>query len=273
MSKGNMMKSQLILVLLIASLNTVNAHDYWISPTDFRPKVSQVVPIQLFVGDHFKGEIERELSEKMTIDFQLHNADGTKNILDPELFGKKPIGNPKFETPGTNILSVQRNWAVIKMEGPKFHQYLEHEGLSDIIEQRIAAGEQDRPATERYRRYLKSLVVVGGIDNEIWKTQLGHKLEIIPLSNPSKAILGEEIAFRVLLDGKPLRNVQLAALGKGDNKKTDKHARTNPKGEVAFTIEHSGIWMIRLVHLRRCSELEADWESFWSSLTFRVESE
>ena len=75
------MKSHLSLVLLLASLNTVNAHDYWISPTDFRPKVGQVVPIQLFVGDHFKGEIERELSEKMTIDFQLHNSDGIKSIL------------------------------------------------------------------------------------------------------------------------------------------------------------------------------------------------
>ena len=168
------MKSQLILVLLIASLNTVNAHDYWISPTDFRPKVGQVVPIQLFVGDHFKGEIERDLSEKMTVDFQLHSVAGTRDILDRALYGMKPIGKPQFNTSGTNILSLQRDWAMIEMEGPKFHQYLEHEGLAGIIKQRIDAGEADQPATERYRRYLKSLVVVGGQDNEIWKKQLGH---------------------------------------------------------------------------------------------------
>ena len=266
------MKSQLILVLLIASLNTVNAHDYWISPTDFRPKVGQVVPIQLFVGDHFKGEIERDLSEKMTVDFQLHSVAGTRDILDRALYGMKPIGKPQFNTPGTNILSLQRDWAMIEMEGPKFHQYLEHEGLAGIIKQRIDAGEADQPATERYRRYLKSLVVVGGQDNEIWKKQLGHKLEIIPLSNPSSARIGDKIDFRVILDGKPLSNVQLAALGKGDSKTTDRHTRTNSEGLGSFTIQHSGVWMVRLVHLRRCSEDEADWESFWSSLTFRVES-
>ena len=266
------MKSHLSLVLLLASLNTVNAHDYWISPTDFRPKVGQVVPIQLFVGDHFKGEIERDLSEKMTVDFQLHSVAGTRDILDRALYGMKPIGKPQFNTPGTNILSLQRDWAMIEMEGSKFHQYLEHEGLAGIIKQRIAAGEADQPATERYRRYLKSLVVVGGQDNEIWKKQLGHKLEIIPLSNPSSARIGDKIDFRVILDGKPLSNVQLAALGKGDSKTTDRHTRTNSEGLGSFTIQHSGVWMVRLVHLRRCSEDEADWESFWSSLTFRVES-
>ncbi len=268
-----MMKNILNIILLVTFINTASAHDYWISPTNFRPKTGQVVPVQLFVGDHFKGEIERGLSEKMTVDFKLDNASGTSDILDPALFGMKPIGKPKFDTAGTNILSLQRNWAMIEMEGPKFHQYLEHEGLSEIIEQRIAAGEQDQPATERYRRYLKSLVVVGGQDNEVWKKQLGHKLEIIPLSNPSNARSGDKIDFRVILDGKPLSNVQLAALGKGDSKTTDRHTRTNSEGLGSFTIQHSGVWMVRLVHLRRCSEDEADWESFWSSLTFRVESQ
>lgn len=267
------MKLHLSIILLIASLHTVNAHDYWISPTDFRPKVGQVVPIQLFVGDHFKGEIERELSEKMTVDFKLHSAAGTSDILDPELYGMKPIGKPQFDTTGTNILSLQRDWAMIEMEGPKFHQYLEHEGLAGIIKQRIAAGEADQPATERYRRYLKSLVVVGGQDNEIWKTKLGHKLEIIPLTNPSDSTIGDKLEFRVILDDKPLSNVQLAALGKSENQKTDRHARTNVEGKASFTIEHSGVWMVRLVHLRRCAGEEADWESFWSSLTFRVVSD
>jgi hypothetical protein len=36
-------------------------------------------------------------------------------------------------------------------------------------------------------------------------------------------------------------------------------------------IDHSGEWIVRLVHLRRCSEpKEADWESFWAALTFGV---
>lgn len=249
------------------------AHDYWIEPTDFRPHPGKVVPIKLFVGDHFKGEIERELSEEMTIDFLLSNSQGRHDILEPELYGKKPIGYPKFNTVGTNILAIQRDWAHIEMEGPKFHEYLKHEGLTHIIEARVKAGEQQQAATERYRRYLKSLIVVGDHDNDHWNTVLGHKLEIIPLSNPSACKPGDEVAFRVLLDKKPLKHVQLAALGKGNGRELDKHDRTDAHGEASFRLEMAGVWMIRLVHLRRCKEDVADWESFWSSLTFEVKAD
>ncbi|MEC9095290.1 MAG: DUF4198 domain-containing protein [Planctomycetota bacterium] len=266
------MKTIWTTILLSSFVTTAIAHDYWISPTNYRPMKGEAVPVQLFVGDHFKGEVERELSEKMTVDFHLYNSEGTADILDPALYGKKPIGKPKFDTTGTNILSIQRNWARIEMEGPKFHKYLEHEGLTDIIKQRNAAGEQDQSATERYRRYLKSLVVVGGQDNEVWKKRLGHKLEILPLSNPSTVPVGGKIGFQVILDDEPLSGVQLAALGKSGDKVLDSHTRTDAQGKAFFKLNQSGVWMVRLVHLRKCSDESADWESFWSSLTFRIDA-
>ena len=267
------MKALIYTIVLFFISHTSLAHDYWISPTEFRPNQGDVVPIKLFVGDHFQGQIERELSKEMTIDFELSNSKGRRDILDPDLYGKKPIGEPRFETVGTNILAIQRNWAHIEMEGPKFHDYLKHEGLTHIIDARVKAGEQQESATERYRRYLKSIVVVGDHEDEHWKTVLGHKLEIIPLSNPSCAKPGSTVAFRVLLDGKPLKQVQVAALGKANGRTVDKHGRTDTNGQVAFELEMAGFWMVRLVHLRRCEEDVADWESFWSSLTFEVKAD
>jgi uncharacterized GH25 family protein len=165
---------------------------------------------------------------------------------------------------------MQRNWAQIEMTGDKFHQYLEHEGLHHIITQRNKVGEADKSATERYRRYLKSLIVVGGKRTSTWKQPLGHKLEIMPLSDPTVAKQNDALQFRVLLDNNALANVQLSALGRHTNKVTDIHATTAENGVASFKIPHTGEWFVRLVYLQRCEQkdVDSDWESFWAGLTF-----
>lgn len=49
-------------------------------------------------------------------------------------------------------------------------------------------------------KFAKELIGASGHD------VLGHKLEIVPESNVMKTRVGEEIAFKILLDGKPLKS-------------------------------------------------------------------
>lgn len=259
-------------VILLCAQTSLNAHDYWMSPLKYHVEVGTEVPVRLFVGDHFNPEIERPLQEDMTVDFLLHRRSAKPvNLVDPTNYDKKPVAGLNLKHSGVHLLSMQRDWAVIEMTGPKFHQYLEHEGLAKVIEQRKKAGEAEQAATERYRRYLKSLLAVGGKTDDTWQKQLGHKLEIIPLSNPLVAKPGDKVAFKVLLDGKALTNVQTAAMGRDGEKVTDVHAKTNDKGVVTYQFGHSGEWVVRLVHLRKCKDKEGiDYESFWSAITFGI---
>lgn len=259
-------------IFFLCMQSTLYAHDYWMSPLKYHTDVGSKVAVRLFVGDHFDPEIERPLQEKMTVTFLLHRAE-TKplNLVDPKRFDAKPVANLSLPNAGVHLLSMQRDWAVIEMTGPKFHQYLEHEGLTQVIKQRVDSGEADKPAVERYRRYLKSLIAVGDNKDQTWKKQLGHKLEIIPQSNPLDAKPGDKVVFQVLLDGKPLANVQTAAMGRKGEQLTDVHAKTNQQGMVTYTLSHSGEWVVRLVHLRKCKDQEdIDYESFWSAITFGV---
>ena len=259
------------LFLIFVTSLSVNAHDYWIAPQNYQPQIGQSVAIKLFVGDHFSEDKERTLSQKMTVDFLLHNTTTSPtNLIVKEQFSKTPIAHLVANKPGTHVISMQRDWAQNEMEGEKFHQYLEHEGLHHIIAQRKKAGESDKPASERYRRYLKSLIVVGGKRTSTWNKQLGHKLEIIPLSDPTVAKPNDTVEFRVLLDNKVLPNVQLAALGRQAGEVTDIHTITGKNGVASLKLPHTGEWLVRLVYLRRCSQkdVEADWESFWAALTF-----
>jgi uncharacterized GH25 family protein len=250
---------------------TANSHDYWIAPQNYQPQVGQSLAIKLFVGDHFSEDTERPLQQKMTVDFLLHNGTtAPTNLIVEDQFSKKPVAQLVINKPGTHVISMQRNWAQIEMTGDKFHQYLEHEGLHHIITQRNKVGEADKSATERYRRYLKSLIVVGGKRTSTWKQPLGHKLEIMPLSDPTVAKQNDALQFRVLLDNNALANVQLSALGRHTNKVTDIHATTAENGVASFKIPHTGEWFVRLVYLQRCEQkdVDSDWESFWAGLTF-----
>jgi uncharacterized GH25 family protein len=263
------------LFLIFGTSLSVNAHDYWIAPQNYQPQVGQSVAIKLFVGDHFSEDTERPLQQKMTVDFLLHNeATAPRNLIVAEQFTKKPVAQFVINKPGTHVISMQRNWAQIEMTGDKFHQYLEHEGLHHIIAQRKKAGDADKSATERYRRYLKSLLVVGGKRTSTWHKPLGHKLEIIPLSDPTVAKQNDTLQFRVLLDNNALANVQLAALGRQADKVTDIHTTTGKNGVGSLKLPHTGEWLVRLVYLRRCAQkdVKADWESFWAGLTFWVGS-
>ena len=96
----------------------------------------------------------------------------------------KPFAQISPKRAGHHLLSLQRDWAHIELEAEKFNNYLEHEGLERILKLRREAGEDKSVGKERYRRYLKSLLKVGGQDDETWRRRMGHRLEIVPLSNP-----------------------------------------------------------------------------------------
>ncbi|MEO1978888.1 MAG: hypothetical protein ABGZ24_00045, partial [Fuerstiella sp.] len=55
-----------------------------------------------------------------------------------------------------------------------------------------------------------------------------------------------------------------------DDTKTQE-ARTGEDGQVKFTLDRSGLWLIRLVHMQRCNGVpDIEWESFWAAYSFQM---
>ena len=265
---------QRVLPLLLSTflVSPLVAHDYWLAPADYRPAVGQQVDVRMFVGHEFGDLKERSLQLSRTVRFRLLNSRGQSvNLLRSETDGQKPLVQLRLADPGTHLLSLQRDWSMIEMEAEKFHGYLEHEGLTDAIEQREQAGEADQTASERYRRYLKSLILADGVATDTWQQRLGHRLEIIPQSDPSAVKPGNTLPVQVLFESRPLANVQVMAMGRNGDDVTIHSQRTDAEGRAQFTLDHPGEWIVRLVYLRRCPRpKKADWESFWSAMTFEV---
>lgn len=99
----------------------------------------------------------------------------------------------------------------------------------------------------KYEKFCKTLVNVGKADNA-YKKVIGHKLEIVPVSNPAEAAVGKNLNFKVLLDGRPLVTEVWATFdGFTDNPNTYAYyTETDDNGIAKIKITQPGTWMVRV---------------------------
>ncbi len=249
----------------------VAAHDYWLQPHQYFLDPDETTPVRLFVGDHFSSESEKTFSAKKTTAFQLISKDLKTDLRPGATDGQKPVCRITPATSGGHLVAMQRDWSHIELKATKFNDYLQHEGLASIAELRRNAGEENTVGRERYRRYLKALIQVGEEHDETYKKKIGHRLEIQPQSNPFSLNTSDTLTVSVLFEGKPLRGVQVAAYNRHGNDTKTQEAKTDGGGHVRFRLNQSGLWLIRLVHMRRCNDVaDIDWESFWAAYSFQI---
>jgi uncharacterized GH25 family protein len=93
----------------------------------------------------------------------------------------------------------------------------------------------------------------------------------VPLSNPYAASVGATIAFRCLVDGKPLaRQLVIAGGEHGGKPITERSARSDSDGMVRFTLESAGKWYVKFIHMEPVARDSVDYESKWATLTFEL---
>lgn len=258
------------IVFIISFSATAFAHEYWFEPETFFPKQGEKIAVHLYVGDGLvKDREERPFKVEKTPLFKLFSVDKTSDLKSMMTEDAMPIYTFSADEAGNYLLAMERNWSYIKLEAKKFEDYLREDGIEFIIAERAKLGETNKEGSERYSRYLKSLLQVGDRQNDVYKKSLGMKLEIMPLENPYSKKVGDKVKFQILFDGKPLADRTVFA----DNRNsTTQKMKTDKNGKVTVKLDHSGLWLVRLVNMRRCPANcgEAVWESFWGAITFGV---
>ena len=185
-----------------------------------------------------------------------------------------------FETggPGTYLIGVSTAARVITLSAEDFTEYLVHDGITDLIDERARAGKTNDEATERYSKHVKALVQVGDARSGEWAHQLGYPVEFMPLSNPYELSRGDELQVRFLRAGQPVAN-QLVYANYEDHHGHDaagEHVesvttRTNADGVATIPLSGTGRWYVRTIHMvETTNEADVDYESNWATLTFQV---
>lgn len=174
-------------------------------------------------------------------------------------------------SPGTYVVGISTQPREIALKAADFNNYLEEDGLPDILAARKKNNELDKDARERYSKHVRAIFQVSDKRSDDYKKPLNYPVEIIPQQNPYFLKLGQTISVLCLLDGRPLVNqFVIAGLESKDGKLVSVNTRTDAKGIARFKLTSAGKWFVKMIHMTAISDPNLNYESKWATLTFEM---
>lgn len=251
--------------LVLAFTVTLSAHDMWIEPATFFPEKGEIVPIKLRLGQDLLGD-PLARSSSLINQFVVEDSAGRKPVIGHE--GANPAGIMRVAVPGVSVVGYYSNPSSVEETADVFNRYLKEEGLETIAMLRARRNETNNKVNEQFSRCAKSLLLTDSAGTSGDRI-LGFPLELVAERNPYTTRPSEDLPVRLTYMNKPLEGVLVVAMNK-QNPMEKISARTGADGKVKLRLQRpSGMWLIKAVHMVPApSGSNADWSSYWASLTF-----
>ncbi len=261
-----------------------SSHDLFLKMHHYVLEPHQAIEVFLFNGTFEKSE--NTISRDRIIEEKIVGPSFEFKPSSEHWYDKDNITYLSFTTggAGTYLAGISTRPRMIHLSAADFNKYLEHDGVTDVWEQRKSTEKIDRPADEQYAKHVKAIFQVGDQYTDHYQTVMGYPVEFVPLENPYSKKVGEELKIRLLEHGEPLSHVLVYAGHEheiGEHGDDHEHGieghehiedsfRTNSSGEVTVPIDHEGIWYIRTIHMVESEKEGIDYISNWATLTFEI---
>lgn len=259
-----------VLFALIAFVfaSAADAHDLWLIPPD-KADGKEPVTIHARVGMDFPKSVLAPDTERYPRKFVVRGDGKTANVKSA---GKKDHSAllEAEVAPGINVIAVATTPRILELEADRFNEYLVTDGMPHIFRLRVKEKTLNQPAKERYRKSPTALVRIGNGAAGEWNKPLDLPLQIVPLQNPFECKAGDTLRVRVYFQKESLQGANLGWHRPGDGDTPGGTVRTDAKGEALIPIADAGLMTIRLTHMTRPKMPDYEWESFWTTLTFRI---
>ncbi len=273
------MKHKIALSLIaLISLTILSGHDLFIKLDSFYLKPATETLIYVYNGTF--GGSEATLARNRMVDVSLINPGEPIIHPDSSLWfeeNNKTVLRIKTGKEGTGVLGVSTSTRVGEFTPDSFISNMKHEGLLDVFEDRKKSGEDTTPVRKKYSKHVKAIFQVGEKRSEEYKTELGYPIEFVPTTNPYELIIGDELAMKLLIDGKPVeREMVYASYNDKFGHAEDGAAldvyqiKTDKEGVVKVKITNAGHWYFRTVNLVKSIPSDADYISISASITFEI---
>ena len=267
------MKKLTMFVLALVFISVSHAHDFFLYPSVFRTKAGNSVKIRIHVHEMFPGEAVKWNAQRVQrFEHRFAKTMSDAKTVRPEA----DSSGVTFKLDQAGLHSFALDWAArfIDIKPDLFAKYLASEGLDHVLKLRKERGEEAKNGRERYSRYVKALINAGEGNSEALDKVVGQTIELVPLDNPYSKKVGDAIRVQLLFRGKPLVNNLISSTYAGASDKPDTYAqsaRTDENGMATVRLTHPGPWLVRTVHMLPLPDnKDADWESWWASITFEV---
>jgi uncharacterized GH25 family protein len=256
-----------VVLAIVASGTPLLAHDMWIDPTAFSPASGEIVGMRLRVGQDLLGDpIPRDPS--LINQFIFEDESGRKPLVGRS--GADPAGFLRVAAPGLIVVGYLSHPSAVELTAEKFNQYLKEEGLDAVAAARSRRNETNATARELFSRCAKSLVSSGSSSEKHGDRVLGFPLELIAERNPYAMRAGQDLPVRLTYENQPLGGALVVAMNRR-NAAEKVSARTDSQGRVRLRLPQGGMWLVKAVHMVQApAGANADWTSFWASLTFEL---
>jgi uncharacterized GH25 family protein len=263
---GGALSRALFCLLLVASSSAASrAHDLWIEPSTFHPQADDLVKLALRLGHPSAPElVPRTDSSIERFEVLRREEGGATTSIEPQgLEGLDPAGIFRPRASGDYTVVYVSRPSYLELPAERFESYLRQEGLDGIAALRARRGETGASGREAFSRSIKSLLVMPG--GALRDQPRGLPLELVLTAADSWA---GSARMHLLFEGRPLAGVLVEAMRLGHDQ-VEAAARSDSDGAVELAIG-AGAWLITAVHAEASSSPEADWRSWWASLTFET---
>lgn len=256
---------------LVGLAAAADAHDLFLRLDSYFVPPRTAVLIKVFNGTFVKseGSVQRNRLREITL-----AANGTRRWLDTNAWTdtSKTASTLTLQTgePATYVVGASVKPRLIALSAKEFNEYLEHDGVPDILAARRRDGELGKPAKERYHKHVKAILQVGPARSDDYSATFGYPAELVPMSNPYVARVGQVVAFRCLVDGTPaIRQFVVAGYERASGVIAERGYRADSSGVVRVPITRRGKWYVKFIHMEPVKD-SVDYESKWASLTFEI---
>lgn len=270
-----MLNKTLLRLWLLGLLCTTPAvaHDFWVQPNEYWLLPGVVTPLTLQVG-HGPYRQRSPIPLDRITRFAAITPRGAILDLRERLRPGAPLedGTLVFTEPGTYTVVLETdNRAQSHLPAIRFNDYLQVEGLTPALEERLRSGRMGTDGSEIYSRHAKALIQVGSGTPAISRVTQpsGLPLEIVPEVNPYAQPRPPDLPVRVLYEGRPLPGalIKLTEL-EHDAVPFETH-RTDAAGRATFTLPGGGSWLLNVIWTKPLPKTsETDFETVFSSLSF-----
>jgi len=280
----------LVAVSVLAAAGALAAHDMFLKLPTYFLEPNTDVEVALINGtfDRSENVIVRDRMSNVSIvrpggevthppssawrDSAVHHEN--PDSVDTSILGFRTGGA------GSYVIGVSTKTRALSLSADDFNEYLEHDGVLDILEARKKRDETDRPATERYSKHVKAIVQVGEIRTDSYSYELSYPAEFVPLQNPYDLTVGDTLELRFLHRGQPVADQLVYASHEGyhahDGADAVAHreaveTRTDADGVAQIPLSQAGRWYVRTIRMVATpDEPDVDYESNWATVTFEV---
>jgi hypothetical protein len=259
----------------IATLLTLPlaAHVLFVMPSSFHVTEGERILVGLHNGDLFPDS-EGSLALERFRDVTVHTGRLQYNVTNLRVDGGRVVGDARIPAKGTLVIGARTLPKFVALDSEAFEVYLKSEGMAQVIQLRQERGESGKPGRELHSKYLKALVRAGsGAGDHAYAKPVGFAIEFVPEEDPYSMKVGDTMPVRLLWKGKPASGVLVEAARAGASGPAEGYSvgRTDSEGRVHVPLSAAGKWRLHAVAIERCGdERQADWESFWASLTFEM---